>query len=73
MQESEQSVVQQVAANYMAQYTDEDFYVLQESQDRLKAHIEASIVSTLQFAEENTGQEIKVKPGLPDQPSKPRV
>lgn len=71
--EEETGNAQTAAANFMEQYTDEDFYLLQGSPDRLKAHIQAVCLSAMQFAEVNIGQEIKIKPGMPDQPSKPRV
>lgn len=61
-----QTPAQIVAADYVAQYTDEDFYVLQESQDRLKAHIEAAVASALEFA-------THILPGRPSRPQKPTV
>lgn len=63
---NEQTTAQQVAADYMTQYSSEDFYVLQESPDRLKAHIEAAVTSALEYA-------IHILPGRPSRPQKPTV
>lgn len=73
MTENEESQAQQVATDFITQYLPEDFYVMQESADRLKAHIQAVCLATLQFAEENTGKTIHILPGRPSRPQKPTV
>lgn len=71
---SEQTPVQQVAANFAGEYTDEDLNTLSNlSLGNLKEYLQAVCVSCLEFAEENTGAEISILPGRPSRPSKPTV
>lgn len=71
---SEETPVQQVAANFAGQYTDEDLNTLSNmSLGNLKEYLQAVAVSCLEFAEENTGAEISILPGRPDRPKKPNL
>lgn len=67
MAENTQTPVQQVAADFMAQFTDEEiFEIRQKSPEDLKAYLLAVSESHLEFM-------IHVLPGRPDRPKKPQV
>jgi len=71
---SETNTLQTISENFAAQFTDEDLQAIQQkSPEDLKAFVTETCLVCLEFAEQNTEAEIKIKPGLPDRPSKPRV
>lgn len=69
-----QTPAQQVAADFAAQYTDEELNTISNlSLANLKEYLQAVCLSSLEFAEENTGVKIHVLPGRPDRPKKPQI
>jgi hypothetical protein len=71
---SETNTLQTISENFAGQFTDEDLHNIHyKSPEELKAFITETCLVCLEFAEQNTEAEIKIKPGLPDRPSKPRV
>lgn len=71
---AETNNLQTIAENFAGQFTDEDLQAIgQKSPEEIKAFLSETCLVCLEFAEQNTEAEIKIKPGLPDRPSKPRV
>ena len=71
---AETNTLQTIAENFAGQFTDEDLQAISnKSPEELKAFLSETCLVCLEFAEQNTEAEIKIKPGLPDRPSKPRV
>lgn len=65
--ETEQTPAQQVAADFMSQYTDEDLFLIQQkSPEELKAYLQAVMASGLEFA-------VHILPGRPSRPQKPTI